>query len=64
MIVDFNKLPDDSRLWIYQSNRDFSNHELDEIRNLTESFLINWQTHNQELEVSYEIKYNRFLILQ
>jgi len=63
MIVDFNKLPDDSRLWIYQSNRDFSNQELDEISNLTESFLINWQTHNQELEVSYEIKYNRFLIL-
>jgi hypothetical protein len=63
MIVDFNKLPDDSRLWIYQSNRDFSDQELDEIRNLTESFLNNWQTHNQELEVSYEIKYNRFLIL-
>ena len=38
MIVDFNKLPDDSRLWIYQSNRDFSNQELDEISNLTQSF--------------------------
>ena len=63
MIVDFNKLPNNSRLWIYQSNRDFSDQELDEIRNLTESFLSNWQTHNQELEVSYEIKYNRFLIL-
>ena len=63
MIVNFNKLPDNSRLWIYQSNRDFSDQELDEIRNLTESFLSNWQTHNQELVVSYEVKYNRFLIL-
>ena len=63
MIVNFNKLPYNSRLWIYQSNRDFSDQELDDIRNLTESFLSNWQTHNQELEVSYEIKYNRFLIL-
>ena len=63
MIVNFNKLPNNSRLWIYQSNRDFYDQELDEIRNLTESFLNNWQTHNQELEVSYEIKYNRFLIL-
>ena len=63
MIVNFNKLPDNSRLLIYQSNRDFSDQELDEIRNLTESFLSNWQTHNQELEVSYEIKYNRYLIL-
>ncbi len=63
MIIDFNKLPDDSRLWIYQSNRDFSDDELSEIKSLTESFLVNWQAHNKELEVSYEIKYNRFIIL-
>ena len=23
MIVDFKTMPDDSRIWIYQSNRDF-----------------------------------------
>ncbi len=63
MIVDFNKLPEDSRLWVYQSNRDFSVDELREIKELTESFLVNWQAHNNELEVSYEIKYNRFIIL-
>ena len=63
MIVNFSKLPDESRLWIYQSKRDFSNGEIKEIKSLTESFLANWQAHNQELEVSYEIKHKRFLIL-
>ncbi len=63
MIVDFNTLPNDSKLWIYQSNREFTSTELKEIKTLTESFLNNWQAHNEELEVSYQIKYNRFLIL-
>ena len=63
MIVDFNKLPDNSRLWIYQSNRDFSDNEITEIKSLTESFLVNWQAHNKELEVSYKVKYKRFIIL-
>ena len=63
MIVDFNKLPDNSRLWIYQSNRDFTDKEITEIKSLTESFLVNWQAHNKELEVSYEVKYKRFIIL-
>ena len=63
MIVDFNTLPSDSKLWIYQSNREFTSVELEEIKTLTESFLNNWQAHNEELEVSYQIKYNRFLIL-
>ena len=31
MIVDFNTLPNDSRLWIYQSNREFTPIELEEI---------------------------------
>ena len=63
MIVDFNTLPNDSRLWIYQSNREFTPIELEEIEVLTKSFLKNWQAHNKELEVSYQVKYNRFLIL-
>ena len=63
MIVDFNTLPNDSRLWIYQSNREFTPIELEEIEALTKTFLKNWQAHNKELEVSYQIKYNRFLIL-
>ena len=51
MIVDFNTLPNDSRLWIYQSNREFTIIELEEIEALTKTFLKNWQAHNKELEV-------------
>ena len=51
MIVDFNTLPNDSRLWIYQSNREFTPIELEEIEILTKTFLNNWQAHNKELDV-------------
>ena len=45
MIVDFNTLPNDSRLWIYQSNREFTPIELEEVETLTKKFLKNWQAH-------------------
>jgi len=28
MITDFKNIPDDSRVWIYQSNKDFSDSEI------------------------------------
>ena len=31
MLVDFNTLPETSRVWIYQANRSFTENEMDEI---------------------------------
>ena len=28
MLVDFNALPEESRVWIYQANRSFSDNEI------------------------------------
>lgn len=63
MIVDFDKLPDDSRVWVYQSNRKFSDAEVAEIKELTEDFLTKWTAHGATLEAGLEIKYNRFIII-
>lgn len=32
MLVDFNTLPETSRVWIYQANRSFTEQELEEIK--------------------------------
>jgi len=32
MLVDFNKLPDDARVWIYQSNRKLTDEEALELK--------------------------------
>lgn len=63
MFVPFENLPLESKIWIYQSNRKFSDEEITEIDDALQSFLQNWAAHGTSLEASYQLKYNRFIIL-
>ena len=63
MIVDFRIVPEDSRLWIYQSNKDFTSADIEIIKEKTTIFLDNWQAHGNNLQASYLIKDKRFLVL-
>ena len=63
MYVPFETLPEESRIWIYQSNRKFSDEEVAEIEESLKSFLENWAAHGAGLEASYQIKYSRFIII-
>lgn len=63
MYVPFETLPEESRIWIYQSNRKFSDIEITEIEKDLVEFLTNWSAHGSSLEASYQIKYNRFIII-
>lgn len=63
MLTDFKNLPDHSRIWIYQSNRKFSDEEVECIKPLLETFLTQWTAHGQALEAGFELKYNRFIII-
>ncbi len=63
MLVDFNDLPDTSRVWIYQANRTFSATELNELKVALDLFITSWTAHGQELKAGYEIPYNRFIVL-
>ncbi len=63
MLVDFNTLPETSRVWIYQANRSFSASELEEIKSKLDTFVENWSSHGEGLQAGYEIKYKRFIVL-
>lgn len=63
MYIPFESLPEESRIWIYQSNRKFSDIEIAEIEADLVDFLNNWSAHGSPLEASFLIKYNRFLII-
>ncbi|NAY91253.1 ABC transporter ATPase [Muricauda sp. JGD-17] len=63
MLVDFSKLPDHSRVWIYQCNRSFTDDEIAEIEQQLSSFLKEWTAHGSELHAGFEIKYKRFIII-
>ncbi len=63
MYVPFDTLPEESRIWIYQSNRKFSEEEITEIESSLKEFVENWTAHGAGLEASFLIKYNRFIII-
>lgn len=63
MLVEFEKLPESSRVWIYQASRSFSETELIELRSELDSFLQEWTAHGQDLNAGYEIPYNRFIVI-
>ena len=63
MVTDFKKLPDDSRIWVYQANRKLSDEEVQKIEEQTREFLTQWTTHGTELEAGFEVKYNRFIVI-
>ena len=63
MLVDFNILPETSRVWIYQANRSFSEIELEEIKSKLDVFIENWTAHGSDLQAGYEIKYKRFITI-
>jgi len=63
MYVPFDTLPDDGRIWIYQANRKLSDDEIAEIERDLKQFLEGWAAHGTPLEASFELRYNRFIII-
>lgn len=63
MYVSFNLLPPNAKVWIYQSDSNLSSTDVELIEKEVKFFLNNWSSHNKEIESSYEIRYNRFLII-
>lgn len=63
MLVDFNTLPENSRVWIYQANRSFTDKEIEEIESKLDVFLTNWAAHGSDLQAGYIIKYKRFIVI-
>ncbi|MCX7549487.1 ABC transporter ATPase [Xanthomarina sp. F2636L] len=63
MIVDFNMLPEESKVWIYQCNRSFTDEEIREIESKLDVFLDNWTAHGSDLQAGYKIVYKRFIVI-
>jgi len=62
-LMTYKDLPGSSKVWIYQSDREFSNEECDEIREQIKGFIVQWAAHGSRLMGAGELFYNRFLVL-
>jgi len=52
-----------SKVWIYQSNRKFTDQEAAEIQNMLNSFVEQWAAHGAQLKAKAEVYHNYFIVL-
>jgi hypothetical protein len=52
-----------SRVWVYQSDRELSDGQAAQILQQLNNFTAEWTAHNHQLKAKAEVRYNRFLIL-
>ena len=63
MYVPFAQLPEDSRIWIYQANRQLSDQEKKFADEALKDFCESWVAHGQPLKTSFTVEHNQFIIL-
>jgi|TARA_B100001094_G_scaffold113897_1_gene109926 hypothetical protein len=63
MIVGFDNIANDARIWIFQANRIFSQLELEFLEKSISLFLNSWTAHGSQLSASFKIEYNTFIII-
>lgn len=68
MNLDYKELlPDDfnnnSRVWIYQSNRSFSLHEAFQIEDILKAFVTNWHSHGTPVTGYANLFFGQFIVL-
>lgn len=59
----FPELPDDARVWVYQSNRPFTADEADRINLQLAMFTQQWNSHSRKVTAGAVLVYNQFIIL-
>lgn len=63
VLKKLNKLPDSSRVWVYQSNKALSNDEVDFIERNMDRFIQTWAAHGKDLFADFEIITPYFLVV-
>ena len=63
MFIPYSEIASSSRVWVYQSDRRFSDKEVVYIQKKILAFCNNWKSHQAELKTSYKVLHNRFIIL-
>jgi hypothetical protein len=63
MILPFDEIADDSKLWIFPSSRKFYPQELAGLNIKLEDFFNTWKNEGAPLTCSYRLIYDRFIVI-
>ena len=63
MLQSFTNLPQDSRLWVFASDRQLSAEESKSVHESLTQFLKGWEAHGAAVEAGFELQHDRFLLI-
>ena len=63
VIIDFNKIPDQAKVWIFPSSRKFYPQEIEGLQQHIAAFLNSWKFQNTTVNCAYQLQYDRFIII-
>ncbi|MEO7989071.1 MAG: hypothetical protein ABI663_05985 [Chryseolinea sp.] len=63
MFVPFQSLPEYARIWIYQANKKLDSKSVAILSETLKAFTENWVVHGQPMQASFDIRFDRFVIL-
>ncbi|NQX82986.1 MAG: ABC transporter ATPase [Flavobacteriaceae bacterium] len=63
MYIEFEKLPSEAKVWVYQVERVLNEEEQNTIKEGALEFVNNWTRHGSDLKGSYVLLYNQFIVL-
>lgn len=63
MHFSIKQMPDDARVWVFQSKTELSELEIAAIEKAGIQFISNWTAHGASLKASFDILYNRFIVI-
>lgn len=63
MYLGFDELADESRVWIYQSTQHLEFEKVERLSARLMNFIDSWQAHGKDLQASFTIIYNRFIVV-
>ncbi len=62
-MTNYQQIPSTARVWVYQSNRPFSEEIALALREQIEQFVTQWTAHNQALRAWGDLLHQRFIVL-
>jgi len=63
MLAKYEDLPDNTRVWIYQSSTPFDESQIKEIKQDVQNFVQQWISHNNALQAFGDVLHQRFIVL-
>jgi hypothetical protein len=63
MLIPFNKMPDHARVWVYQTDRNLSDAEVQYIQQTLDFQINNWAAHGAALVGAATVLHKRFIVV-